>query len=82
MNDFNQTGTDKSFGEAYERVLNLTYVAYKNAFSSEMQFWSHCFHIKHYQALDYQKSSRIPCIPLGRKKKTVFLLDTWFRFPD
>ena len=39
----------------YERLLNMTYVAYKNAFSRKMQFWSNCYtvvHIKHH--LDYQ----------------------------
>ena len=35
----------------YERLLNMTYVAYKNAFLREMQFWSHCYTVVSYQAL-------------------------------
>ena len=35
----------------YEGLLNITYVAYKNAFFREMQFWSHCFTVVSYQAL-------------------------------
>ena len=27
----------------YERLLNMPYVAYKNAFSRKMQFWSICY---------------------------------------
>ena len=39
----------------YERLLNMTYVAYKNAFFREMQFWSHCYTVVSYLALfDYQ----------------------------
>ena len=34
----------------YERLLNLTYVAYKNAFSRKMQFWSLCYTVVSYQA--------------------------------
>ena len=29
----------------------MTYVAYKNAFFREMQFWSHCYTVVSYQAL-------------------------------
>ena len=35
----------------YKRLLNMTYVAYKNAFFREMQFWSHCYTVVSYQAL-------------------------------
>ena len=35
----------------YERLLNMTYVAYKNAFFRKMQFWSRCYTVVSYQAL-------------------------------
>ena len=33
----------------YERLPSMTYVAYKNAFFREMQFWSHCYTVVSYQ---------------------------------
>ena len=66
----------------YERLINMTYVACKNAFFHEMQFWSHCYTVVSYQALFrlsvYKNSSRIPfgC------KKCVFLHDRGLWFPD
>ena len=34
----------------YEKLLNITYVAYKNAFFGEMQFWLHCYTVDSYQS--------------------------------
>ena len=67
----------------YERLLNMTYVAYK-----KMLFSAKCnsgriaiqwFHIKHY--LDYQYIQNSSRIPFGCKK-CVFLHDTRLWFPD
>ena len=57
----------------YERLLNMTYVAYKNAFSREMQFWSHCYTVVSYQALFKTISIEISSrIPFECKKMCVF----------
>ena len=57
----------------YERLLNMTYVAYKNAFFREMQFWSHCYTVVSYQALFRLSVYKIPAVYLsGAKKMCVF----------
>ena len=38
----------------------MTYVAYKNAFIREMQFWSHCYTVVSYQALFRLSVYKIP----------------------
>ena len=38
----------------------MTYVAYKNAFFREMQFWWHCYTVVSYQALFRQSVYQIP----------------------
>ena len=50
----------------------MTYVAYKNAFSREMQFWSHCFTVVSYQALFRLSVYKIPAVFLSGAKKCVF----------
>ena len=66
----------------YERLLNMTYVAYK-----KMHFFAKCnsglialqwFHIKHY--LDYQYAKFQPYT--SRVQKSVFLHDMRLWFPD
>ena len=49
----------------YERLLNMTYVAYKNAFFREMQFWLHCYTVVSYQALFRLSVCKIPAVYLS-----------------
>ena len=57
----------------YERLLYMTYVAYKkNAFSREMQFWSHCYTVVSYQALFRLSGYKIPAVYLSGAKMCVF----------
>ena len=56
----------------YERLLNMTYVAYKNALFSEMQFWSHCYTVVSYQALFRLSVYKIPAVYLSGAKKLCF----------
>ena len=56
----------------YERLLNMTYVAYKNAFFREMQFWSHCYTVVPYQALFRLSVYKIPAVYLSVQKMCVF----------
>ena len=56
----------------HERLLNMTYVAYKNAFFREMQFWSHCYTVVSYQALFRLSVYKIPAIYLSGAKMCVF----------
>ena len=56
----------------YERLLNMTYVAYKNAFFPEMQFWSHCYTVVSYQALFRLSVYKIPAVYLWVQKMCVF----------
>ena len=56
----------------YERLLNMTYVAYKNAFFREMQFWSHCYTVVSYQALSRLSVYKIPAIYLSGAKNVCF----------
>ena len=56
----------------YERLLNMTYVAYKNAFSREMQFLSHCYTVVSYQALLRLSVYKIPAVYLSGAKNVCF----------
>ena len=56
----------------YERLLNMTYVAYKNAFFHEMQFWSHCYTVVSYQALYRLPVYKIPAVYLSGAKIVSF----------
>ena len=52
----------------YEKLLSMTYVAYK----SEMQFWSHCYTVVPYQALFRLSVYKIPAVHLSGAKMCVF----------
>ena len=52
----------------FERLLNMTYVAYKNAFFREMQFWSHYYTVVSYQALFRLLVYKIPAVYLSSAK--------------
>ena len=56
----------------YERLLNMTYVAYKNAFFREMQFWWHCNTVVSYQALFRLSVYKIPAVYLSGAKNVCF----------
>ena len=56
----------------YERLFNMTYVAYKNAFFREMQFWSHCYTVVSYQALFRLSVYKIPAVYLSGAKNVCF----------
>ena len=56
----------------YERLLNMAYVAYKNAFFREMQFWSHCYTVVSYQALFKLSVYKIPAVYLSGAKNVCF----------
>ena len=55
-----------------ERLLNMTYVAYKNEFSREMQFLSHCYTVVSYQALFRLSVYKIPAVYLSGAKNVCF----------
>ena len=48
---FNLLIRETSLFLCYERLLNLTNVAYNDAFFREIQFWSHRYTVASYQAL-------------------------------
>ena len=56
----------------YERLLNMTYVAYKNAVFRKMQFWSHCYTVVSYQALFRLSVYKIPAVYLSGAKNVCF----------
>ena len=56
----------------YERLLNMTYVAYKNAFFREMQVWSHCYTVVSYQVLFRLSVYKIPAVYLSGAKNVCF----------
>ena len=56
----------------YERLLNMTYVVYKNAFFREMQFWSHGYTVVSYQALFRLSVYKIPAVYLSGAKNVCF----------
>ena len=57
---------------SYEKLLNMTYVAYKNAFFCEMQFWSLCYTVVSYQALFRLLVYKIPAVYLSGAKNVCF----------
>ena len=65
----------------YERLLNLTYVACKNAFFCKLQFWSHCYTVVSYQALFRLSVYKIPTVYFWVQKMCV-LHDRRLWFPD
>ena len=56
----------------YERLLNMAYVAYENAFFREMQFWSHCYTVVSCQALFRLSVYKIPAVYLSSAKNVCF----------
>ena len=56
----------------YERLLNMTYGAYKNAFFREMQFLSRCYTVVSYQALFRLSVYKIPAVYLSGAKNVCF----------
>ena len=56
----------------YERLLNMTYVAYKKCIFREMQFWSHCYTVVSYQALFRLSVYKIPAVYLSGAKNVCF----------
>ena len=56
----------------YERLLNMTYVANKNAFFREMQFWLHCYTVVSYQKLFRLSVYKTPAVYLSGAKNCVF----------
>ena len=55
-----------------ERLLYLTYVAFKKAFFREMQFWSHCYTVVSYQAIFTLSVYKIPAVYLSDAKELCF----------
>ena len=56
----------------YERLLNMTYVAYKKCIFYEMQFWSHCYTVVSYQALFRLSVYKIPAVYHSGAKNVCF----------
>ena len=56
----------------YERLLNMTYGAYKNAFFREMQFWLRCYTVVSYQALFRLSVYKIPAVYFSGAKNVCF----------
>ena len=53
----------------------MAYVAYKNAFFREMQFWSHCYTVVSYQALFRLSVYKISAVYLlGAKNMCFFMI--------
>ena len=50
----------------------MTYVAYKNAFFHEMQFWPHCYTVVSYQALFRLSVYKSPAVYLSGAKNVCF----------
>ena len=69
---FNLLIRETSHFPCYERVLNMTYVAYKNAFFLKMQFWSHCYTAVSYQALFRLSVYKFPAVYLSGAKNVCF----------
>ena len=66
----------------YERLLNMTYVTYKNAFFREMQFWSHCYTVVSYQALFRLSVYKIQAVYLSGAKNVCFFTIRDFGSPS
>ena len=58
----------------YERLINMTYVAYKNAFFREMQFLSHCYTVVSYQVLSRLSVYKVPAVYLSGAKNVCFCM--------
>ena len=56
----------------YERLLNMTSVAYKNAFFREKQFWSHCYTVVSHQALFRLSVYKIQAVYLSGANNVCF----------
>ena len=56
----------------YERLLDLTYLACKNAFFCKMQFWSNCYVVVSYQVLFRLSVYKIPTVYLSGAKNVCF----------
>ena len=56
----------------YERLLSMTYMAYKKCIFREMQFWSHCYTVVSYQALFRLLVYKIPAVYLSGAKNVRF----------
>ena len=56
----------------YERLLNMTYGAYKNAFFREMQFWSRCYTVVSFQAVFRLSVYKIPAVYFSGAKNVCF----------
>ena len=69
---FNLLIRETSHFLCYEKLLNMTYVAYKNAFFREMQFWSHCYTVVSYQSLFRLSVYKIPAVYLSGAKNVCF----------
>ena len=55
-----------------ERLLNMTYVAYKKAFSRKMQFRSNCYTVVSFQAPFRLSVYKIPAVYLSGAKNVFF----------
>ena len=79
---FNLLIRETSHFLCYERLLNMTYVAYKNAFSAKCNSghiaiqW---FHFKHY--LDFVSVYKIPAVYLSGAKNVCFCTISDFGSP-
>ena len=69
---FNLLIRETSQFQCYGRLLNMTYVAYKNAIFHEMQFWAHCYTVVSYQALFRLSVYKIPAVYLSGAKNVCF----------
>ena len=69
---FNLLIKETSQFQSFERLLNMTYEAYKNGLFREMQFWSHCHTVVSYQALFRLSVYKIPAVYLSGAKMCVF----------
>ena len=69
---FNLLIRETSHVLCYERLLNMTYVANKNAVFREMQFWSRCYTVVSYKALFRLSVYKIPAVYLSGAKMCVF----------
>ena len=66
----------------YERLLNMTYVAYKKCIFREMQFWLHCYTVVSYHALFRLSVCKIPAVYIFRvQKMCVFATIRYFGSP-
>ena len=69
---FNLLIRETSQFQCYERLLNMTYVACKNAFFREMKFWAHCYTVVSYQAQFRLSVCKIPAVYLSGAKNVCF----------